>query len=1008
MTEKPALSSRRTPTENLYNPHNPYIGPGHHPKMYADSVYSLAYAILAVPPGPPLESHALKSADHLPVGVSHLTPRRRRNEWLALALGMVVLTAAVAMMVFDDRAKLGSFERGQLQTQARVIEENLVRQLQAAGTMLSGLRQELVSGDTGLAPEAQTLRLKVLTDALPGVRAIYAIDSGGVVLVANQARFIGRSVEERKYFTVPRDKHDDKATYLSPPYLSTMGNYVVNLSKSMSDADGRFAGVTTAVLDQSYFDILARSVLYAPDMTVNISHADGQVLLIAPSYARATGLNQNAPGTPFTHHRDSGAMASFFEETTADNPQPRMVALRSVSPPALHLDKPLVITVSRPTSAIYSAWLEQALLYALFWGLLLIAAALALLFHQARRSAEAAAQMAVEAAQRETAKRFEHGLKGADLGLWEWNLAEDRLIINDRQWQILGYQPGEIELNRSTWQALLHPDDWPALEAAFVKHLREGSPAYKLEHRLRHKDGHWVWVLDHSMVVERDAHGRALRVLGTHMDITARKQAEEAQRDTAQRLELAMQSGKIGLLDWHLPSGTLILNALGHDILGRLPDKVDGEADGAADGATDMPPLSATEWEQLRHLDDAAAVAAAHAALVHSEYKTADLEYRMRHVDGHYVYIHMRAEIVARDAMDRPLRLVGIFRDVSARKRTEAALANAMALQRRTGELARVGGWELDLPHGTPVWTEEVYRICDMEIGQPLGLSEVLAGHTPQERTRFASALHQATTVGAPWDMELQMTTVLGRKIWVRSLCEVVLEDGRPRRLMGTLQDTTERMAVQLELQRANAQLAELSLTDGLTEVANRRHFDQAIAGEWPRSVRQRLPLALLMIDIDHFKAYNDALGHQGGDACLRDVAHILARCAWRPGELLARYGGEEFCILLPDSTLEDAKVVAQRCLDRVEQARIPHPASPSSQWLSVSIGVASLVPALGSLPDVLLERADTALYRAKREGRARFVCAEADGANDDITAKMSAEIGAETSTEIGAEPPVY
>ena len=137
-------------------------------------------------------------------------------------------------------------------------------------------------------------------------------------------------------------------------------------------------------------------------------------------------------------------------------------------------------------------------------------------------------------------------------------------------------------------------------------------------------------------------------------------------------------------------------------------------------------------------------------------------------------------------------------------------------------------------------------------------------------------------------------------------------------------------------------------------------------------------------------------------------MAHILARCAWRPGELLARYGGEEFCILLPDSTLEDAKVVAQRCLDRVEQARIPHPASPSSQWLSVSIGVASLVPALGSLPDVLLERADTALYRAKREGRARFVCAEADGANDDITAKMSAEIGAETSTEIGAEPPVY
>jgi diguanylate cyclase (GGDEF)-like protein len=358
----------------------------------------------------------------------------------------------------------------------------------------------------------------------------------------------------------------------------------------------------------------------------------------------------------------------------------------------------------------------------------------------------------------------------------------------------------------------------------------------------------------------------------------------------------------------------------------------------------------------------------------------------MRHAAGHYIYIYMRAEIVERDALDRPLRLVGIFRDVSARKHTESALADAMALQRRTGELARVGGWELDLPDGQPVWTDEVYRIYELATAQPLGLPQALAGQTPEERARFASALQQASTVGTPWDMELQVTTARGRHIWVRSHCEVVLEDGRPRRLVGTIQDTTERMLVQLELQRANGQLAEMSMTDGLTGVANRRHFDQAMAGEWPRSIRQQLPVALLMIDIDYFKAYNDALGHQGGDACLRDVAHILARCAWRPGELLARYGGEEFCILLPGSTLDDAKVVAQRCLDRLAQAGIPHPASPSSQWLTISIGVASGVPAVGSLPDALLERSDAALYRAKRGGRARYECAVGgDGGDGDV-----------------------
>ncbi|MDB5849041.1 MAG: hypothetical protein JWP29_2793 [Rhodoferax sp.] len=718
-------------------------------------------------------------------------------------------------------------------------------------------------------------------------------------------------------------------------------------------------------------------------MTVNISHADGQVFLIAPSYARAVGANQNAPGSPFVRHRESGTLANLYEETTEQNPQPRMLALRSLTPATLHLDKPLVITVSRPLDAIYANWREQALVYGFFWSLLLMAAALALFFNQARRSGLATARAALEVAQRETAQRFEFGLKGADLGLWDWDLVADRLTVNDRQWQILGYVPNEVPLTRAFWQSLLHPDDWPALETAFTNHVRQGSPAYKLEHRMRHKDGHWVWVLDHAMVIERNPQGRALRVLGTHLDITARKEAEEIQRDTAQRLELAMQSGNIGLLDWHLPSGTLILNALGHRMLGRSVDNPDDA------------PIAAADWDALRHPDDNQAVRAAQAALVRGERQTADIEYRMRHADGHYIYLHMRAEIVSRDAMDRPLRLVGIFRDVSQRKNTEEALATAMALQRRTGELARVGGWELDLADGISVWTDEVYRIYDLPlppVGHPLALAQSLASYAPEGRVRLEAALQQATRHGTPWDMEVQMTTALGRHIWVRSRCEVVLTDGAPKRLVGTIQDTTERMKVQLELQRANAQLAELSMTDGLTGVANRRRFDQAIAGEWPRSVRQQLPLALLMIDIDHFKAYNDAMGHQGGDACLRDVAHVLARCAWRPGELLARYGGEEFCILLPDSALADAKVVAQRCLDRLEQARIVHPASPTSQWLTVSIGVAAMVPGVGTLADALVERADSALYRAKRAGRARFECSDDAGPDDTVTAALSAE----------------
>ncbi|MDB5896026.1 MAG: hypothetical protein JWQ88_3557 [Rhodoferax sp.] len=941
---------------------------------------------------------SVKSIWQAPSGTGRFTRRRKRNEWWSLGIAMVLLTAALAVFMLEDRASIVTQERSRLQTQARVIEENLVRQLQAVASVLSGLRDEVSASErlglparSGITPSG--LHLKILNDALPGVRAIYAVDRNGIVLTAEQQTYVGRGAGERPYFTVPRDRHDDAMMFVSPPYLSVLNNYAINLSKSFSDAQGRFAGIVTATLDQSYFEILARSVIYAPDMTVNISHADGEVFLIAPSYARAVGMNQNAAGSPFVRHMQSGAAASLFEETAAENPQPRILALRSVSPSSLHLDKPFVITVSRPLSAVYGRWTEQALVYAGIWALLMMAAGLALFFSQSRRSAVLAAHLAVEAAQRETAQRFELGLKGADLGLWEWHLADDRLTLNDREWRMLGYEPGELDLGHRSWQQLLHPEDWAALETAFTVHVKERTPAYKLEHRLRHKNGDWVWVLDHAMVVERDLRGRALRVLGTHLDITARKRAEQVQEDTAQRLELAMQSGNIGLLDWHLATGEVVLNGLGLAMLGRAGSETGSHGKTGQHGEhdehdqlfrvahADTGKLTAAEWVALRHPDDQALVAEAQGALLRSAVRTADLEYRMRHAAGHYIYVHMRAEIVERDAMDRPVRLVGIFRDVSERKHTEAALADAMALQRRTGELARVGGWALDLPDGQPVWTDEVYRIYDLATGQPLGLPRALAGQAPEDRARFDAALLAATTTGTPWDMELQVGTALGRQIWVRSHCEVVLEDGRPKRLVGTVQDTTERMQVQLELQRANGQLAEMSMTDGLTGVANRRHFDQAIAGEWPRSIRQKLPVALLMIDIDYFKAYNDALGHQGGDACLREVAHILARCAWRPGELLARYGGEEFCILLPGSTLDDAKVVAQRCLDRLAQAGIPHPATPPSPWLSISVGVASQVPAVGSLPDALIEQADTALYRAKRGGRARFECAVTDPA---------------------------
>lgn len=161
--------------------------------------------------------------------------------------------------------------------------------------------------------------------------------------------------------------------------------------------------------------------------------------------------------------------------------------------------------------------------------------------------------------------------------------------------------------------------------------------------------------------------------------------------------------------------------------------------------------------------------------------------------------------------------------------------------------------------------------------------------------------------------------------------------------------------------------LEKMTLTDGLTDLSNRRHFDQFVDQEWARAKRLSSPLALIMLDIDYFKPFNDHYGHPAGDACLREVARVLQGVVRRPTDLLARYGGEEFAIVLPDT--ENVTLVAEACRAAVEAAGIQHSLSEVSGVVTISVGVCSRTPGPTSL-DELKEQADAALYRAKDAGR--------------------------------------
>lgn len=175
------------------------------------------------------------------------------------------------------------------------------------------------------------------------------------------------------------------------------------------------------------------------------------------------------------------------------------------------------------------------------------------------------------------------------------------------------------------------------------------------------------------------------------------------------------------------------------------------------------------------------------------------------------------------------------------------------------------------------------------------------------------------------------------------------------------------------KLLQANEILHRISLRDGLTGIGNRRCFDETIEKEWKRAMRHLMPVSLLLMDIDYFKSYNDKYGHLCGDDCLKKVAKSISENLKRPGDLSARYGGEEFAVLLPDTDGSSAVMVAESIRSAIKELGIIHEGSKVCSHVTISIGIATLIPEQGSIPTLLIDFADTALYQAKHEGRDRL-----------------------------------
>ncbi len=215
-----------------------------------------------------------------------------------------------------------------------------------------------------------------------------------------------------------------------------------------------------------------------------------------------------------------------------------------------------------------------------------------------------------------------------------------------------------------------------------------------------------------------------------------------------------------------------------------------------------------------------------------------------------------------------------------------------------------------------------------------------------------------------------------GDYVWIRDVVHVIRKDGVTTTLIGFMFDISERKKLESQLVEANRKLERISMLDGLTGIANRRMYDTALNREWSCAQRNGTHISLIIVDIDHFKEFNDHYGHFEGDRCLQKIAETLQGFASRSTDLCARYGGEEFVILLPGTNREDAFTIAERVRQAICELEIPHKTSAVDDVVTVSAGVSTMTPEKDMLSSELFQQADKMLYLAKQEQRNCVKCA--------------------------------
>lgn len=481
-----------------------------------------------------------------------------------LAAAVVVLAALMVAERYVERERTRTNEEARLLGQAGTVADNMARELERVRSALVAVGADFPGTVLGKSSD-QARRLQIICD-MAGVRTIVVVDATGTVVLSNRPEFVGADRRDRDYFKSLPARPDPEMLYVSRPYTTALGVYSINVSRALTGPDGHLTALVSATLDPRYFEVTARSVLYADDMTASFVHGDGTLFFSLPELPGAVGKNLNRPGAIFTQHMASGRQSTVVSATLLVTGSRRMIANYTLQPADLHMDQPLVIGVARDLSGIYREWWRQTELIAFALALLTITAGLVLALAQRRRAGRIAKEVALEREREEQQRRkaqeltrrlldSETGLRGtqehlalaadaARLGIWIRDVKTDETWVSDGWRRIFGFAPTE-RVTVEQFMQIIHPEDVELLQRAREDLQRLGR--YEAEYRIVLPDGRVRWIESRGRT-EVDAEGRPVVTRAVSLDVTDRKLADlelERQRHEVAHLSRVVMLGEL-------------------------------------------------------------------------------------------------------------------------------------------------------------------------------------------------------------------------------------------------------------------------------------------------------------------------------------------------------------------------------------------------------------------------------------------------------------------------------